>query len=1380
MITSNKLPLLKRTRLRPVIQYDQKNKRYGSLVIMNTMDTKNLKLKLGTINLEYNNVVTMCYAKRLEQIKIRSKLVRENRLQGRQAYYDQIRAELPYLNGINEGKLNMGFNVFFELSYANTAFSTNSSMITRIVKPKEYWEFIMRYIGELPLDKYPMKSMIMNVEEFSNDLVNDLNNRGEAVNPMTYLYILMKREPEEFFKLGDIDFLITSKTGWTLRVNPAECKRTMNTDANKANIAALYRKELFKMLNREDPEEGSVSAEIDSILAQNKADISKSLIDKYVFGATGDAGVPEDVKNKIEAEVEKVLDKNQEMDENDVKKEIEKDEKLMKEIVMANNKNIAKTAASNKRDELLREKQLEIAVRGKTLEEILNMKSEEVEVPVNDVSSHVDTINKNVTDIRYPNIDKAYVEQLMEKDMVSMFTDMNNKSIKVFVRNISVEDTSDISNYKETWTIELEDELRVRHKVVFDVPKIIEGRYLYLGGNRKYINNQQLLLPIVKVDPDTVQLVSNYNKIFIRRYGEKVSQTNEKLKKALSEEIKGIRVQRGKFDSENEGFVTTIDYDDLSKLFKEVNINGTRIIFDQKEIRHILLDRNIKGLEGRLDVELLPLGIKGNEYYCIDLKSDNVVIINAQGKTQSTGKTLVEFILSLSPALSAKVGEQSAGKKYMYSRATIMSKQVPIVLLLCYFEGIDGFLKRADIKHYFSDTRPRSAPDENCIQFQDGYLIYTNKPIATSLLMNGFIDIPTKNYNYSDLNDKFVYQSMFETMFGRRNIANAFDNFQDNFIDPMTLDVLKRLNLPTDLTGMVLYGNELLADNQYTHEITVSRIRCAEVVNAIVYKNVASAYEKYKETANFNNPTKISIERGAIIKDIMKQQTVEDYSELNPIYEQQNLRKCLRKGPSGCNLAQAYTEEQRSYHPGMAGVFTLSSSPDANVGVNRFLTLEPPITDPRGFIDNKALQGKVTEYNDANLFGVAELLTPGCASGDDSVRTTMSCRQSTHCVAVAKSSPVLVSNGAERVMPYHCTKDWVFVAKDNGEVKEYDEKLGLLIVEYKNGEHDAIDINRIAKNGAGGFNISKHMAVNVKKGDKFKKNDILAYEDKFFSENSAFGNRFNVGSLQKVALLSSSLTYEDSSYISKKLSREMATEVVMQKQAVLGPNTTVDYMVKIGDKVQNGDELIRFEKSFSEDVINQLLFNVGDEFKEEIIMSGKEKIKSKYSGVIEDIKVFCTVELDELSPSLRQIVNQYYSKIKARKKLLEKYDDNGSVVKCNMLFNEPTGKVEAKDGKFRGAIVNEGVLIEFYIKIHDEVGVGDKIVFFSALKSIVGSIIPEGQEAYTLFRPDEGIDAVLSCNSLIARGVTSAPKMIMANKLLVELSRSLEEIYKRK
>lgn len=1378
MITTNRLPLLQRSRLRPVINYDIKNKRYGSLLIMNTMDYSNLKGKLGTVNIEYNSVITMCYSKRREQIKIRNKRYVENRMQTRQEHYDKIKAELPMLNGINEGKLNMGFNLYFDLINANKIFAENSGMMTKIIKPKEYWEFIGRYMEELPLDKYPMKTMIINVDEFGTNIIADLNNRTNSVNPLSYLYLLMKREPEEFYKLGDFDIILTSRIGYVVRLNPAECKRTIAKDANKANIAALFRKELFKLLNKVDPEEGNLRSEADEILAQQKEEISKSLIDKFVFGAGGDQNIPEDVKNKIEVEVEKVLDKNNDASPAEVKKEIEQNEDLMKDILMADNKKIVKSAASSKRDEILREKQMSLTVQGKTIEEVLQLKSEDIQVPVNNIDSHVETFNKNMTDVRFHNIDKAYVSELMEKDIVSMFTMMNDKSIKVFVRSINKEDSSDISNYKETWTIELEDELRVRHKLVFDVPKIIDGRFMYLGGNRKYINNQQLLLPIVKVEPDTVQLVSNYNKIFIRRYGEKVSSVNEKLKKALSEDIKGVKVQRGKFDTENKAYVTSIDYDDLAKIFKEINANGTRVIFDQKEIRGILLEANIKGLEAKLDKELLPLAVKGNMYYCVDLTKDEVVLINQQGKTESTGKNVIDFILSLSKELESKVGEQSAGKKYMYARATIMSKQVPIVLLLCYFEGIDGFLKRANINHYFSDTRPRLAPNEGCVQFQDGFLVFTNKPMATSLLMNGFVDIPTKNYNYSDLNDRFTYQSIFETMFGRRNIANAFDNFIDNFIDPMTLDVLRRLSLPTDLTGMVLYGNELLADNQFTHEITVSRIRCSEVINAIIYKNVSKAYEKYKETANFNNPVKISMKKDAIIKEIVMQQTIEDYSELNPVYEQQNLRKCLRKGPSGCNLAQAYNETQRSFHPGMAGLFTLSSSPDANVGVNRFLTLEPPITDPRGFIDNKALQGKVSEYTDANLFGIAELLTTGCAQGDDSLRTTMSCRQSTHCVAVAKASPVLISNGSERVMPYHCTKDWVFVAQDNGVVKEYDEKLGLLIVEYENGSHDAVDINRIAKNGAGGFHVAKHMNCNFKKGDTFKKNDILAYEDKFFSQNSAFGNRFNVGSLQKVALLSSSLTYEDSSYISKKLSREMATEVVMQKQAVLGPNTNVDYMIKIGESVQNGDELIRFEKSFNEETINQLLFNVGDEFKEDIIMSGKDKVKSKYSGIIQDIKVYCTVELEELSPSLRQIVSQYYNKINSKKKLLEKYDKSGSVVKCNMLFNEPTGKVEPNgNGVFRGAKVNEGVIIEFYIKVHDEVGIGDKIVFFSALKSIVGSVIPEGQEAYTLFRPNEGIDAVLSCNSLIARGVTSAPKMIMSNKLMVELSRKLKEIY---
>ena len=595
MITTNKLPLLKRTRYRVYMNHDLRNKKYGSLVIMNTLDSKNLKEKFGMINIEYSQLFTMTYSKKREKIRLKNKNIVQNRLEERNLHYEAIEKELPFVKGVVESKVNMGYNIIFDLIYANKLFTDNMSTISKMLRPTIYWDFVNRYIKDLPLEEYPMRTMVIYADEFSSNIVADMSGRSDTVNPIAYLYLLIKREPEEFFKLGKLDIVITSKTGGTLRINPEECKRVYGDE--KSNLANLFRKELFRLMNRHDPEESEISSVGDRILNNKKEEVIKSvssnMLSRFIYGATGDGNIPEEVKSKIEMEVEKTVEKisaeKGDVSEEEVKQEVDKNEELMKEILKSTtNKAMKASVASSKRDELLREKQLGLSIKGKTLEEVLSVRSENIEIPVNNVEDKVETINKNMTDVRYPNINKAYVEELMEKDLVSMFTAMNNKSIKVFVRSITSEDTSDISNYKETWTVELEDELRVRHRMVFDVPKVIDGRFLYLGGNRKFINNQQLLLPIVKVEPDTVQLVSNYNKIFIRRYGEKVSQVNEKLKKALGEDIKGVRVQRGKYDTENKAYVTTIDYDDLSKLFKEININGTRLIFNQTEIRGIL------------------------------------------------------------------------------------------------------------------------------------------------------------------------------------------------------------------------------------------------------------------------------------------------------------------------------------------------------------------------------------------------------------------------------------------------------------------------------------------------------------------------------------------------------------------------------------------------------------------------------------------------------------------------------------------------------------------------------------------------------------------------------------------------------------------------
>ena len=312
-------------------------------------------------------------------------------------------------------------------------------------------------------------------------------------------------------------------------------------------------------------------------------------------------------------------------------------------------------------------------------------------------------------------------------------------------------------------------------------------------------------------------------------------------------------------------------------------------------------------------------------------------------------------------------------------------------------------------------------------------------------------------------------------------------------------------------------------------------------------------------------------------------------------------------------------------------------------------------------------------------------------------------------------SPVLISNGAEQTIQYQLSDDFVVTAEHDGIVREIDEEAGVIVIEYtgkdvKPGKNiKAINISKtIDKNGAGGFFISNQLTYNLKVNSKFKKDDILAYDPKFF-QNTMTGNKYAIGTLTKVACMSDFSTFEDSAPVTHKLSTEMATEICMEIPAVLGRNATVDKMVKVGDEVKVGDPLITFEESFDEESLNKLLGNIGEELKEEIRDAGKKPIKAKYSGVIEDIQIYSGSDLEDLSPSLQKIVKNYWNMVDKKRKLLKKYDKSDSIYKCGMLLNQPSHKMETKDGKIKGNRVDDGVLIIFYIKCKNYVNIGDKV-----------------------------------------------------------------------
>ena len=175
-------------------------------------------------------------------------------------------------------------------------------------------------------------------------------------------------------------------------------------------------------------------------------------------------------------------------------------------------------------------------------------------------------------------------------------------------------------------------------------------------------------------------------------------------------------------------------------------------------------------------------------------------------------------------------------------------------------------------------------------------------------------------------------------------------------------------------------------------------------------------------------------------------------------------------------------------------------------------------------------------------------------------------------------------------------------------------------------------------------------------GQKFKKDTIVAKNEDFFKGNGVTDDiTFVSGRLSKVAVMGGSYTYEDSCLINETLSEEMSSYITMIKEASLGPNANVEFLATKGSKIKSGEELMVFENSFDESEANELLDRIGQEFNEAISDLGKNKIVSKYTGEIVDIKILYNHPLEELSPSLQSIIKKYNGDVNSKKNAIKNY-----------------------------------------------------------------------------------------------------------------------------
>lgn len=1293
-------------------------------------------------------------------------------------FYEKIKEEFSVIKyTYNDISLYNKLNLFVDLSYYSNSFLLNTTT-TKVKGAKAYLELVKRLLNDKRIEEsYTKQTVIIPINswaKFANDDEN-IHLIGKHINPISCIFWCLSSNTGINLKdiFGDREILFLGESSF-MKINFAKLDK-LNKTLFLRNIRMIIKNSIVLDPEAKIGTKATSSARaikmsiIDDIEKSTKIKIDDISGEEPVGKTTTDE---EDKKTAIVQTVKNATanhnnedDAIDSIDQN--KEDSERLKKLMSDLSTNpddRGSNISGARAS--RMLKLQNDFLDSEFEGKSIKDII--KNNEVESSaeaIKTVKLDIDSINPEWKDMKFPATMNSYN---LDDDIVRIFGSFYDKSNPLVVRELNKEDTSTSDDLIETYTCKYESARGERFTIKLDIPKFIDNQYMVLRGNRKNIPIQLFLMPILKTEENAVQIVSCYNKIFVRRFGTNSGKSNpvtDKLMKALSKEYKHIKTESGDNSKVCSKYELPIDYIDLASNYSKIETPRYTFLFNQDYIRSKYKVDDKKGLCFGIDKKTKELVyFKPNPDEPIFFSYYLQIMIETSLANTNERDIFINNFESAATAV-----------RYCYSRASILGTNIPLIVICGLAEGLEKTMQKAKIKYSLSESRPKyDKATQDIIKFNDGYLLY-NLDYSSCLLMNGLKQCATEEHSLTEINSRLMYLDFLD-MFGGRIKADGLDNFQDCMIDPITREVLQHYKLPTDYVSILLYANFLLSDNKFTKHGDIRstrRMRRMEQVASYTYEVLSKAYGAYSTGLKHGRSVGFSVKQSAVLDRLLVGNTTDDQSILNALGEYEAYYAVTPKGPSGMNSDRAYSLDKRSFDDSMVNVLSASTGFAGNVGISRQATIDANIEGSRGYIYNDP-DMENGDINSVKTLCMTESLTPFTSTRDDPMRLAMGFIQtSKHGMRCNHSDPSLITSGADEALPYLISNTFAYKAKENGKVVEIvpDE---YMIIEYDkpvNGKnHEYIDLSEsIQKNSSSGFYVTLKLDTDLKEGKKFKAGDIVAYDKQSFSDEIGVDDNiaYNIGTLAKFAILNTDEGFEDSAIISNSLSEAMASDVVLEKEITIPKAANIYNLVKKGQDIHEGDTLMIIQNAYDEDDVNMLLKNLAGS-EEEITDLGRIPIKSKVTGVVQDIIIERTVEIDELSPTLKKVVTSYENDIKRKKKIMTQYgieDENKTL---------PDTKAMPAIGKLKNAY--DSVVIRIYLTYHDKFKVGDKLIYGTAVKGVDKDVFPEGLEPYSEYRKNEKIHALLSIGSINARMVTSVLITTAINKGLIELSRKVKDM----
>ena len=1093
---------------------------------------------------------------------------------------------------------------------------------------------------------------------------------------------------------------------------------------------------------------------------EDKSPDNDTLTDSLMggYGDDNDAGLVD--SKEEEARIEKELEELERIRE-EANAEVINDDDEIEERIDANVLDIkedSRPAIVQKADELLRSNHITPAAHKRlvsaqkvfkelknpygegSIEDAMVIKEEDYVVEEKEITDDKVVLDDKMKVSRVDSYQEKYIKHALKADTVACISAI--QKFPVAITKYDIEDKSDAMTEYEEHVIRVVPAVGSPSVLRIPVLKIREdGTFKYLGKMYKQ-RMQRTDCPIRKINPTQVLLSSYAGKITVGRSGRSkfnyAKWMNEYLMAEATNSESDVIVEPSISTVVNYGIKLPYIYTVISSTLAHFKNRGILYVFDHKKrIEKLnLTDDDLKyEKDGSVIVAKTSKGI-----IVLDM-SDELILVNEEGLEKPLGT--FETMFGINSRVPLPIADIS-----------VYGKDIPAGISLGYLIGLEGLCKvlRAEYRLVPTGERLQLNDDEYAIRFKNESMVFNKADRRLSLIMAGFVRFERylRHYDRAHFNSKDVYTPLLEKAGIAARYLKELDAYNIGFIDPITEDILKQMDEPIEFIGLIIRAVELLMDEYVPSKLSdpkgkvelAERVRGYERVPGTIYESLFKAMRTYAARAT-RSDAKININPLEALGWVVMDPTTSIVNNINPIHSLRE-REVITFGGRYGRSKRAMVARTRLYTPEDMGFISEASVDSGDIGVITYLAPNANLTTIRGTV---RLYDKKRDGESALLSTSAQLM-PG-ADGDDPKRMGFISIQLGHQIATKTKDVQSYRTGGERLIINRMGKEYGAVAPSEGKVVSITDNE--LKVKYKDGTEQSYLIGATEVTAEGSF-YPHTLVTNLKVGEKVEKGDVLYYNEGFFIQDPLNKKRVNysLGITAFTAFREANYTIEDSSAISEDFSKKMSTQVTKLKSKIIDFSQEVSNVLKVGAEVDLDTVLMQIDDAYTHDMDKDELTSALKRFAALTPRAG-------VVGKVTKIEAYYNGELAEMSDSLRKLVTQCEKVRKEEAAIL------GEKFFPNQISRRP--RIDGLNAESGQAI------IVFHMAIELGMGVADKLVFSSQLKSTVGQVL----FGKTTTQEGEDIDAIFGALSGINRIVTSVYKQGTVNTYLRYVG---EEAYK--